>query len=280
MGEGQLGAGGGDVVQDGDCRVTSCMEVNTRQSTGVRAEGQPKTDSNEGAAPSSVVISFQALDQSEDEMSPVVIPFSKQLRSPYFYCFYIYWPLNALFYSFYMTSAENLFNASVNDLLGILGPVSMIPSIILGKVADTWGVMSLVLFIITSGVFMYVFALTRVEACYYISAVFSCLYVSNFSGQMYAYMGDTFKTTDFGKVVGLTSATGGLLSLLRIPLHDDLTVRIFKANYVYTCALMLAISLFCFCLALYLFFLKRKWPKAYLSPEKRPKAAAGVAVYS
>ncbi|PHJ14806.1 major facilitator family protein [Cystoisospora suis] len=271
-------AGGGfdNSVQEEDCLVAPRSEANTRQSTGLRTEGQSGVGPAEEGAPSPVVVSLEVQEPSEQETPAVMIPFSKQLRSPYFYCFYIYWPLNALFYSFYMTSAENLFNASVNDLLGILGPVSMIPSIVLGKVADTWGVMSLVLFIISSGVFMYVFALTRVVPCYYISAVFSCLYVSNFSGQMYAYMGDTFKTTDFGKVVGLTSATGGLLSLLRIPLHDDLTVRIFKANYVYTCIIMLAISLICFCLALYLFFLKRKWPKAYLYPKERSRTSARV----
>ncbi|CBZ50667.1 putative major facilitator superfamily domain-containing protein [Neospora caninum Liverpool] len=199
------------------------------------------------------------------------IPFAKQLRSPYFYCFYIYWPLNALFYNFYMTSAENLFNAHVNDVLGILGPLSMVPAILLGKLADTWGVMALVLFIISSGVLMYAFALSRFVPCYYVSAVFSCLYLSNFSGQMYAYMSDTFRSTDFGKVVGVTSATGGLLSLLRIPLHDDLTLHVLDGDYFYTCLMMLGLTLVCLCLALYLFFLKRRWPKAYLAcPKNAP----------
>ncbi|PFH36319.1 transporter, major facilitator family protein [Besnoitia besnoiti] len=222
----------------------------------------------------------QKADRAEDAGVGVAfeaarcIPFSKQIRSPYFYCFYIYWPLNALFYNFYMTSAENLFNAEINDLLGILGPLSMIPSILLGKVADMWGVMSLVLFIITSGVLMYAFAIPKSLFCYYVSAVFSCLYLSNFSGQMYAYMGDTFRSTDFGKVVGVTSATGGLLSLLRIPLHDALTVRVLDGDYFYACVTMLGLALICFCLALHLFFLKRRWPKAYLTRPAQVEPAA------
>ncbi|KEP64157.1 UNVERIFIED_CONTAM: transporter, major facilitator family protein [Hammondia hammondi] len=215
-------------------------------------------------------------DGEGTQLEASLVPFSRQLRSPYFYCFYIYWPLNALFYNFYMTSAENLFNAHVNDVLGILGPLSMVPAILLGHVADTWGVMALVLFISSAGVFMYAFALCRFTPCYYVSAVFSCLYLSNFSGQMYAYISDTFQSTDFGKVVGITSATGGLLSLLRIPLHDKFTLGVLEGDYFYTCLMMLCLTLVCLCLAVYLFLLKRRWPKAYLPPPKPAELSRGA----
>lgn len=194
--------------------------------------------------------------------------FGGQLCSKHFILFLIYWPLNALFYNFYLTSAENMFGKKANDLIGILGPVSMIPSILLGFLADKFGVMSLVLFIISSGVCMYAFALMPFTAAHYISPVFSCLYVSNFSGQMYAYAGDTFRSTDFGRVVGIISITGGLMGLLRIPLNDKLTLIVFDGNYLYTCAIMFGVTIFCFCIALWLFFIKRKQQKAYMSEEE------------
>ncbi|KAL8449705.1 hypothetical protein Emed_002960 [Eimeria media] len=194
--------------------------------------------------------------------------FFTQLWTPHFLLFFVYWPLNALFYNFYLTSAENLFGKNINNLIGLLGPVSMVPSIILGFVADRFGVMSLVLFVISSGVCMYTFALMPFAAAPYISAVFSCLYVSNFSGQMYAYVGDTFRSTDFGRLVGIISITGGLTGLLRIPLNDALTLQVFEGNYKYTCGLMLGVAVLCFCLALWLTFVKRKQQKAYVTEEE------------
>lgn len=194
--------------------------------------------------------------------------FTNQLRSLHFILIFIYWPLNALFYNFYLTSAENLFGKDINNLIGILGPVSMVPSILLGFLADRYGVMSLVLFIISSGVCMYAFALMPFLAAHYISPIFSCLYVSNFSGQMYAYVGDTFRSTDFGRVVGIISVTGGLIGLLRIPLNDQLTLQVFGGNYRYTCAVMLALTVFCFFIALWLFFVKQKQQKAYMTEEE------------
>lgn len=196
------------------------------------------------------------------------VTFFSQLRTRHFILMLIYWPLNALFYNFYLTSAENMFGKRANDLIGILGPVSMVPSILLGFLADRFGVMSLVLFIISSGVCMYAFALMPFTAAHYISPVFSCLYVSNFSGQMYAYVGDTFRSTDFGRVVGIISITGGVMGLLRIPLNDKLTLNVFDGNYRYTCGIMFGVAIFCFLIALWLFFIKRKQQKAYMSEEE------------
>lgn len=197
--------------------------------------------------------------------------FRSQLKTKHFLLMYLYWPLNALFYNFYMTSAENLFGKDVNDLIGILGPVSMIPSILLGFLADRFGVMSLVMFIISSGVCMYVCALVPLTPFYYLSAIFSCLYVSNFSGQMYAYVGDTFRSVHFGRVVGIISITGGLVGLLRIPLSDHLTQKVFAGNYTYTCYIMLAVTVLCWCLAAFLFVIKRKQQKAFLAQDELEK---------
>lgn len=194
--------------------------------------------------------------------------FASQLWTGHFVLMFIYWPLNALFYNFYLTSAENLFGKDINDLIGILGPVSMVPSILLGFLADRWGVMALVLFIISSGVCMYAFTLMPFLAAHYLSPIFSCLYVSNFSGQMYAYVGDTFRSTDFGRVVGIISITGGLVGLLRIPLNDRLTLETFGGNYRYTCAVMLGVTIFCFFIALWLYFIKQKQQKAYITEEE------------
>ncbi|KAL8429707.1 hypothetical protein Efla_001142 [Eimeria flavescens] len=194
--------------------------------------------------------------------------FFTQLWTPHFLLFYIYWPLNALFYNFYLTSAENLFGKDINDLIGILGPVSMVPAILLGFLADRYGVMSLVLFIISSGVCMFAFALMPFRAAHYLSPVFSCLYVSNFSGQMYAYVGDTFRTSDFGRIVGIISITGGLVGFLRMPLNDGLTLKVFKGEYRRTCAVMLGVALLCLLLAVWLFFVKRKQQKAYAAEEE------------
>ncbi|OEH77644.1 uncharacterized protein LOC34623509 [Cyclospora cayetanensis] len=198
------------------------------------------------------------------ETGEAVTTFRAQLMTPHFIIMLIYWPLNALFYNFYLTSAENLFGKEVNNLIGILGPVSIVPSILLAFLAEKWGVMALILFIICSGVGMYAFALMPFKAAHYISPVFSCLYLSNFSGQMYAYVGDTFRSSDFGRIVGIISVCGGLVGFLRVPLNDELTLRYFNANYRYTCALMLGVTVFCLGLALVLFFVKKKREKAYL----------------
>lgn len=194
--------------------------------------------------------------------------FLSQLLSIHFILMWIYWPLNALFYNFYLTSAENLFGKDINNIIGILGPVSMVPAVLFGFVAEKYGVMSLVLFIISSGVCMYITALIPYKAAHYISPIFSCLYVSNFSGQMYAYVGDTFKCTDFGRVVGIISITGGLVGLLTVPINNKLTLEVFGGNYRYTAAIMLGVAVLCLGIAVWLLFVKRKQEKAFIKEEE------------
>eukprot|EP00921_Rhytidocystis_pertsovi_P008717 GHVQ01014198.1.p1 GENE.GHVQ01014198.1~~GHVQ01014198.1.p1 ORF type:complete len:602 (+),score=41.56 GHVQ01014198.1:201-2006(+) len=165
--------------------------------------------------------------------------FIDQLRSWYFILFYIYWPLNCMFYSFYVTAAENMLGSQVNDFLGKMNPLSMIPSILLGRVVDVWGVMTMIIFITLMASLMYAFAIPQAIGYHYASTVFCVMYVSMFSGQMYSFVGDTFEAAHFGKFVGILSATGGLLSLVRYPLYEVIALQVLNREFSRVAGMML-----------------------------------------
>lgn len=211
-------------------------------------------------------------DSKSDKMIPLDIPkiksrnlgFRDQILTLHFLLIYMYWPINCVFYNFYVTSAENMFGTKLNDFLGKLIPLSFIPSMIIGKAADIWGVMVILCFISFTAVVMYSLAIPNVTTTSnYVSIVFSVLYVSMFSGQMYAFVSDTFEAKHFGKIVGIISITGGLLGLLRIPLHDELAVKVLHKQYGYACIIMLGLVLIACICCIGLVFIKRKRNKAY-----------------
>ena len=116
--------------------------------------------------------------------------------------------------SFYQQAPRRTFSTSVVSFLEVALPLSFIPCIIFGKIADVCGIVCVMFGLNTCGFLMYALAMMKKEAAGYASVVFFCLYMSLFMGQVFVYIEGTFAPQHFGKLVGLAAMVGGLLSLL------------------------------------------------------------------
>lgn len=67
-------------------------------------------------------------------------------------------------------------------------------------------------------------------AAQYFSVIFFFVYISIFTTQMYVFVETTFDSAHFGKLIGVASLVGGLLSLVSNVLYGDITVGLLAGN--------------------------------------------------
>eukprot|EP00920_Eleutheroschizon_duboscqi_P019542 GHVT01046560.1.p1 GENE.GHVT01046560.1~~GHVT01046560.1.p1 ORF type:complete len:183 (-),score=17.79 GHVT01046560.1:476-1024(-) len=147
--------------------------------------------------------------------------------------------------SFFQQAAGRMFlSSSVESLMEILLPLSFAPCIILGKLIDAFSVMPVLLLVNTFGLLCYCFVISPSIPMQYAATVFFMLYVSVFTSQVYCFIEETFASRHFGKLIGLTSCIGGLLSLVSNILYEWLTVIHLNGNFLPVCtAFIIALTL-------------------------------------
>ncbi|SOV73579.1 transporter, putative [Plasmodium sp. gorilla clade G3] len=108
----------------------------------------------------------------------------------------------------------------IQNMLKIFGPLSVIPCALFGILIQKIHILILIFILLTSSIFMYVFALIKYKLFSYFSA-FSYLIVTGcYTTQLYCYIQVMFPINHFGKIAGTTSMISGLLSLLNIPIYN------------------------------------------------------------
>lgn len=171
--------------------------------------------------------------------------------------------------SFYQQAPRRTFSTSVVSFLEVALPLSFLPCILLGKLADLWGIVRLMLVLNSCGVLMYALAMVKKEAAGYASVVFFCLYMSLFMGQVFVYVEGTFAPQHFGKLVGLASMVGGLLSLV-CNLFYEMAVTGGERG-LFICQLtMLSLLLAQFAVLGRLYYYFKKDPSPYRSTARYP----------
>ncbi|EPR60592.1 hypothetical protein TGME49_240810 [Toxoplasma gondii ME49] len=127
--------------------------------------------------------------------------------------------------SYYQQAARRMFSEDVVSVIEVLLPLSFIPCILLGKVADVVGIIRVLFVMNTSGLLTYVFSFFKTDATGYLSACCFMVYMSLLTSQVYVYVEGTFSPNHFGKLIGISNLTGGLLSLVSNPLYENITVN-------------------------------------------------------
>lgn len=129
---------------------------------------------------------------------------------------WIYGPLNTVYNNFYFSVVENILSTDKNDILGYLLPLSVIPCIILGDVADRFGIMLMYYYELFFAFAMYIFSYFRGEVWQWLSVISSTLYSACANGQLWTFISHTFSSRYVSTLIGLLNLVSGLFSLVRI----------------------------------------------------------------
>ncbi|KAL8426536.1 hypothetical protein Efla_006601 [Eimeria flavescens] len=151
--------------------------------------------------------------------------FWKQLFSPKYIVLTIYFVGVGWASSFYQEAHNRLLSESVRNFLKILLPLSFIPCILWGYLADKWGIIRVLYVTNTSGLLMYLFTFGGVEALGYLSVICFTNYMSIFTSQVFVYIEQHFTYEHFGKLIGIIQMVGGLSSLACNPLYSEVALN-------------------------------------------------------
>ena len=163
------------------------------------------------------------------------------------------------------SNKEQLIDSSGRDLyqmFAIFNILSFLPGPLFGRLADMYGIV-LVLFVLnTSGVLMFLFLTFDSIACKGISIVFFFIYTSFVLSNVYCFISIHFPAHAFGKLTGLTSATGGVLVLISILWYNKVLEYEPPNNFVVVDGIMVAVGLFVYGLIFVLWRQTRKETKS------------------
>ncbi|PFH36359.1 hypothetical protein BESB_045510 [Besnoitia besnoiti] len=151
--------------------------------------------------------------------------FWKQLLSIRYCLIVVYFVVVSWGTSYYQQAARRMFSDAVISVLEVLLPLSFIPCIILGKIADMVGIFKVLFVINSAGLLTYVFSFFDSDGTGYASALCFMIYMSLLTSQMFVYIEATFSPNHFGKLIGIGTMVGGLLSLVSNCLYEDVTVN-------------------------------------------------------
>lgn len=104
----------------------------------------------------------------------------------------------------------------LHQMFAIFNILSFVPGPMFGRMVDAYGIIVVLLILNSSGVCMFIFLMFGNLACKGISIVFFFIYTSFVLSNVYCFISINFPEHAFGKLTGLTSATGGVFVLLSI----------------------------------------------------------------
>lgn len=223
--------------------------------------------------------SAAAMEVEEDEEPS----FCSQLLSSHFMCIVLYWSGMAVAISYFQSTASRLFSTKALDFMDVALSFSFIPCVLLGKMIDLFGPFPALFLVNTMGVLAYCCALaggSQQSVLQYASILAFCVYVSVDSEQVFCYVENTFNAKHFGKLSGLALTTGGVISLVSIPLYEEVTIRLLHKNpFPVCCGLMVVLVLLYFTLGS-MWFVRLKHPPAFKARKKQLGTTDAVTTYA
>ncbi|OEH75293.1 uncharacterized protein LOC34618879 [Cyclospora cayetanensis] len=127
--------------------------------------------------------------------------------------------------SFYQEAHNRLLSVSVRNFLKILLPLSFLPCIMWGYLADKWGILRVIFITNITGLLMYLFTFSDIEVLGYLSVLCFTNYMSIFTSQVFVYIEQHFTYDHFGKLIGIIQMVGGLFSLACNPLYSGVALN-------------------------------------------------------
>ncbi|OEH73900.1 hypothetical protein cyc_06662 [Cyclospora cayetanensis] len=161
--------------------------------------------------------------------------------------------------SFYQEAHDRILVQKAQDFLGSALPFSFIPCIILGKLSESIGIISVMGIVNTAGLLAYAFSLKQAAAAGMISVLCFMVYMSLFVSQVFVYIEENFPAVFFGRLIGIVQLVGGLLSLLCSPLFH-LTVGLGPKGMYVVQLPMIGLLILVYFLLVRMWWIKRSLP--------------------
>lgn len=137
----------------------------------------------------------------------------------------VYFAISSVVMNYYQKSASLFLDYKAYEALDTALPLSIIPCVILGRLADFISVIYIMIFLNIAGFLSVLLAAVRITALGVASVIFFSVYMSLFSSQVYVCVAHLFSSVHFGKLVGVVNLFGGLFSLSSNYLYDKLTMK-------------------------------------------------------
>ncbi|CBZ54815.1 putative transporter, major facilitator family domain containing protein [Neospora caninum Liverpool] len=159
------------------------------------------------------------------------VSFTSQAFTFLYFGICLYFTVCGWVMAYYQEAAGRFLSKDAEYALEILTPLSTIPCLIFGVVINRIGIMPVILLINTIGLLTYVcVAAAEHVVAQYFSVIFFFMYISIFTTQMYVFVESTFDSAHFGKLIGVASLIGGLMSLISNVLYGNVTVGMLNGD--------------------------------------------------
>ncbi|OEH74733.1 major facilitator family protein [Cyclospora cayetanensis] len=223
----------------------------------------PSKNSGGSTAPERHASAVAALRQGPVAVSTVTDddffqPFVKDACTFLYVGVCIYFIICSVAMNYYQKAASKFLSPEAFSGLGAASPLSTFPCLIIGRVTDYVPIVPVMLFVNSTGVLCYVLALADGPIVGYASITFFSIYISVFTSQVYIFIKEVFTSVHYGKLIGIASMVGGLLSLTSNWLYNGLTMRHFGGDVVPVLWGMFAVICFAYLLLIPMFFGARK----------------------
>ncbi|KAL8439663.1 hypothetical protein Efla_004571 [Eimeria flavescens] len=159
----------------------------------------------------------QAIDKRQD--------FFSELISIRFLCIPLLAASQQLAIAFYHMAAPSLLQRGVSRHLDVFLSMACIPCVFFGLAIDVIGIFRVLLFVNLLGFISYATTLgAPLYGLHMASLTAFCGYVALDSELIFCCISKLFSGSNFGKLAGIAQATGGLVSLLSIPLYNRISM--------------------------------------------------------
>ncbi|KAL8453240.1 hypothetical protein Emag_001972 [Eimeria magna] len=126
---------------------------------------------------------------------------------------------------FYQEAPSRYFNENVVQALEAALPFSFLPCLLLGWVADVWGVLAVMAVASGNGALAYACALWGQQGWLgYVSVLCFANCIAVFTSQIFMYAEQRFPRTHFGRLVGSLQLLGGAAALVCNPVYSAVVV--------------------------------------------------------
>lgn len=159
------------------------------------------------------------------------ISFRGELFSLRFLCIPVIASIQQLSISFFQMAAPRLLSETVADSLDTYLSLAFVPCLLIGAAIDILGIHPILCFMNTLGLLTYACTLgssaaaAAADGLRTFAVICFCGYVSLDSELIFCCVSSLFKSQHFGRLAGISQASGGLISLIAIPLYDAVSVH-------------------------------------------------------